>query len=173
MNLLIPKPSSLIMLLLSQKSEVLRLTWTPPTHTHTNLSFLLFQLATSSEHLSLMLLSHFIPYGLSFLFFWFPTSFLTLFSSEIGTTIASCFSARKFKSLKHYLDGKFIRADSGNEWEERRALKVRFLLFCKLLCDYAKLFSYVFCQTKYVDTFLAFWRGNAVHVHKCCISSLN
>lgn len=145
----------------------------PPPHTHTNLSFLLFQLATSSEHLSLMLLSHFIPYGLSFLFFWFPTSFLTLFSSEIGTTIASCFSARKFKSLKHYLDGKFIRADSGNEWEERRALKVRFLLFCKLLCDYAKLFSYVFCQTKYVDTFLAFWRGNAVHVHKCCISSLN
>lgn len=78
---------------------------------------------------------------------------------------------RIIKSLRCYLD--IVMADSRNERVERRAPEVRCLQFCKLLCDYAKLFSYVFCQTKYVDTFLAFWRGIAVHVHKCCISSLN
>lgn len=101
-----------------------------------------------------------------FLAFYFSTVFVLFWDG--GQQQLVFLQTRIYKSLKYDLDSESIRTDSRNKWEEKKVSESEISSFCKLPCDYAKLFSYVFCQTKYLDSLLAFWRGYAVHVRKFC-----
>lgn len=80
-----------------------------------------------------------------FLAFYFCTVFVLFWDG--GQQQLVFLQTRIYKSLKYDLDSEYIRTDWRNKWERKKVSESEISSFCKLPCDYAKLFSYVFCQT--------------------------